>query len=96
MGQASRSKGIVMNNAVNTFLTCVIILSLVAAISFGLLFSSGFFEEDVEVVNDKVTFETILVNEDGQAVPATFTVNTNDVIYFIVSDRWMIQTPRRN
>ena len=49
-----------------------------------------------ETQKQHTTFETLLVNEKGDSVQATFTVKNDDVIYFIVSDRWKMQTPRKN
>ena len=41
------------------------------------------------------TFDTLLVNEHGDTVKAIFIVDSNDVIYFVTSDRWQMMTPRR-
>ena len=47
-----------------------------------------------EDMNCQTTFETLLVNENGDAVHATFTVDNNDVIYFITTNRWQMCVPR--
>ena len=49
-----------------------------------------------ELQKQLTTFETLLVNEKGDTVKATFTVKNDNVIYFIVSDKWKMQTPRKN
>lgn len=49
----------------------------------------------IEEMRKQLTeFETLLVNEKGDTVGATFTVKSDDVVYFIVSDRWQMMTPR--
>jgi len=64
---------------------------LVMVTASWMLFSN---KDKVIPISTTTTFETLLVNDDGDTIVATFTVDNDDVIYFITGNRWHMMTPR--